>query len=76
MLFHSLISLVNVPIISKFQLTNLSQFNKFGCHDNDAAVLLPDHSPEVGDGRLKTALSSDVLALALRQFSILAINVT
>ena len=72
----SMYTLSYLPLPASCQLTNLFPFNKVGSHDNDATVLLPDHSPEVGDGRLKTALSSDVLALALRQLSILATNVT
>ena len=53
------------------QSTNPSPFDEFCCHDDDAAVLLPDHAPEVGDGREKASLSSDILALLLKQLSIL-----
>lgn len=44
---------------------DLSSFHLFGRHDDDPRVLLKHHPPEVTDGVLQAALSSDVALLQL-----------
>lgn len=44
---------------------HLATFHLFGRHDDDPGVLLKHHPPEVADGVLQTALSSDVALLPL-----------
>lgn len=39
---------------------HLSSFDFFGSHDDDPRILLPYHSPEIGDGIFKATLCSDI----------------
>lgn len=44
---------------------HLSSFDFFGSHDDDPRILLPYHSPEIGDGIFKATLCSDIKFLML-----------
>ena len=41
-------------------IADLAALDQLGDHEYDARVLLPDHTPEVNDGRRQAALRRDV----------------
>ena len=54
---------------------HLSLLGEFGCHDDDAAVLIPDHPPEIDDGLRQATLGGNVRLLhRIRRFRLQTIS--